>query len=167
MFHIEAIKEVKASTAEAILKEYMFDTHPKVCKKYNLDYDVNEMYTSDLTDVSKYQSPHGLFLAAYDGDTPVGIGAFSQLESTKAEIKRFYVKEAYRRKGVASAILKEIIDRATEMGYLTLYLESSRFMTEAHQLYRKFGFRETTLYSGACSKPGYEFAILFMEKSLC
>lgn len=166
MIHYKAIDHIKGSQAEEILSEYMYDTHPRVCKHYNLDYDVDAMFEDDLENSDKYQPPKGLFLCAFIDDTPVGVGAFSQLDDSKAEIKRFYVRKKNRRQGIASMMLKMLIIEAQRQKYTELYLESSRFMTEAHALYRKFGFEETTLYEGACSKPGYEHAIIFMKKEL-
>lgn len=166
MIEYAFIEAIKGSSAQDILAEYMFDTHPRVIKKYNLDYDVQGMFDDDLNNPEKYRPPKGRFLCALQDNKVIAIGAFSQLEGHKAEIKRFYVQPKCRRQGIASTILQKIITSATEMGYATLYLESSRFMTEAHALYRKFGFNETTLYNGACSKPGYEHAIIFMEKDL-
>lgn len=166
MIHYKTIETIAGDSAEKLLKEYMYTTHPKVCEHYNLDYDVDGMYDSDLHDTTKYQPPRGQFIAAFDGNEPVGMGAFSQLDDQSVEVKRFYVKESYRNRGIATTILKECIDQAQKLGYCFMYLESSRFMTEAHALYRKFGFEETTLYEGACSKPGYEFAIIFMKRAL-
>lgn len=166
MIEYKEIKSIAGSPAKAILAEYMYDTHPKVCEEYKLDYDVDAMFSDDLERKEKYLSPQGLFLCAFVDNVPVGIGAFSQLEGKKAEIKRFYVQKKYRRRGIASSMLQKLITKAKSLGYESLYLESSRFMTEAHALYRKYGFTETTLYDGACSKPGYEFAIIFMEKTL-
>ncbi|WP_455708992.1 GNAT family N-acetyltransferase [Flavobacterium johnsoniae] len=53
----------------------------------------------------------------YENDVPVGCGAFREKESDKTEIKRMYVHPDYRKKGIASAILKELEIWAKEAGY--------------------------------------------------
>lgn len=167
MIEYNKIEQLKDSTmAQELLREYIYDTHPRVCEEYNISYDVDGMYRDDIESEDKYKAPKGMFLLASEGETSMGMGAFSMLSESTAEIKRFYIKPAYRNRGIASSILKQVIDRASQLGYSKLYLESSRFMVEAHALYRKFGFTETTLYEGACSRPGFEHAILFMEKEL-
>lgn len=73
----------------------------------------------------------------YENDIPVGCGAFREKESDKTEIKRMYVHPDYRKKGIASAILKELEIWAKEVGYTYTILETGKNQPEAINLYQK------------------------------
>ena len=71
----------------------------------------------------------------YENGIPVGCGAFR--ESDKTEIKRMYVHPDHRKKGIASAILKELEIWAKEVGYTYTILETGKNQPEAINLYQK------------------------------
>ncbi|RZJ91639.1 MAG: N-acetyltransferase, partial [Hymenobacter sp.] len=56
-------------------------------------------------------------VVAYQADQPVGCGAFKEFEPNSVEIKRMYVPPAHRQQGVARAVLRELEQWATELGY--------------------------------------------------
>ena len=73
----------------------------------------------------------------YENDIPVGCGAFREKESDKTEIKRMYVHPDHRKKGIASAVLKELEIWAKEAGYTYTILETGKNQPEAINLYQK------------------------------
>lgn len=79
-------------------------------------------------------------VVAYLDDIPVGCGAIKQYEDGVAELKRMYVKEDYRRKGIASAVLKELEEWAKELSYSSLILETGKAQPEAIALYQGKAF---------------------------
>ncbi|MOA13199.1 putative N-acetyltransferase YsnE [compost metagenome] len=79
-------------------------------------------------------------VVAYLDEIPVGCGAIKQYEDGVAELKRMYVKEDYRRKGVASAVLKELEEWAKELNYSSLILETGKAQPEAIALYERKAF---------------------------
>ena len=76
----------------------------------------------------------------YDGDEPVGCGAFKEFDNKTAEIKRMFVKKDFRGKGIAAAILKELEQWAAELNYTTTILETGKKQLEAIHLYQKAGY---------------------------
>jgi len=96
-------------------------------------------------------------LVYYENDVPVGCGAFREKESDKTEIKRMYVHPDYRKKGIASAILKELEIWAKEVGYKYTILETGKNQPEAINLYQKLN------YSIIPNYPPYEK----MDNSVC
>ncbi|MFN8243501.1 MAG: GNAT family N-acetyltransferase [Ferruginibacter sp.] len=76
----------------------------------------------------------------YENDYPVGCGAFKPYESGTAEIKRMYVRPAFRGKGYASSVLQELEKWAAELGYRACVLETGKKQPEAIRLYQKAGF---------------------------
>ncbi|OXB17656.1 N-acetyltransferase [Flavobacterium reichenbachii] len=93
----------------------------------------------------------------YENDIPVGCGAFREKESDKTEIKRMYVHPDYRKKGIASAVLKELEIWAKEAGYTYTVLETGKNQPEAINLYQKLNYTIIPNY------PPYEE----MDNSVC
>lgn len=81
-------------------------------------------------------------LVCYDGDIPVGIGAYKEFEPNVAEIKRMYTLPEYRGKGIAKAILAELEAWAKEEGYTTAILETGHMQKDAIGLYHKLGYQD-------------------------
>ncbi|MFD1602954.1 GNAT family N-acetyltransferase [Flavobacterium artemisiae] len=93
----------------------------------------------------------------YENDIPVGCGAFREKETDKTEIKRMYVHPDHRKKGIASAILKELEIWAKEVGYAYTILETGKNQPEAINLYQKLNYTIIPNY------PPYEE----MDNSVC
>jgi GNAT superfamily N-acetyltransferase len=110
--------------------------------------------------------PHGVYYLLELGDAIVGMGALHQIGEKTGEIKRMYIRPEYRGKGYGKELLQKLMQKAVEFGYHTLYLDSGRFMTTAHSLYRSFGFVECDGYSGTEVPPKFRPYWLFMKKTL-
>lgn len=79
-------------------------------------------------------------VVAYKGDKAVGCGAIKEYEPSVAEVKRMYVPEEHRGKGIASLILRELEKWAAELGYTKCILETGIKQPEAIGLYKKNGY---------------------------
>lgn len=79
-------------------------------------------------------------IVLYDADKPIACGAIKQYEDGVMEVKRMYVLNEYRGKGVAQIILSELEKWAAELGNQTCILETARTMTSAVKLYQKSGY---------------------------
>ncbi len=73
----------------------------------------------------------------YENHIPVGCGALKPFDDNSMEIKRMYVAMDYRRKGIASLLLKELEKWAKELGYSACVLETGLRQPEAISLYEK------------------------------
>jgi len=76
-------------------------------------------------------------IVAYDHDQPVGCGALKAYLSNTVEVKRMFVHEAHRSKGIASEILNELEIWGRELGYKKCILETGKKQPEAIRLYEK------------------------------
>lgn len=86
-------------------------------------------------------------IVAYVNDSPVGCGAFKPFEEgISVEVKRMYVLETERGKGLAGAILSELEKWAAELGYSKSVLETGKRQPEAIALYSKHGYQITENY---------------------
>ena len=79
------------------------------------------------------------------GPAPAGFCSWRQSASDEAEILNLAVDPAWRRRGVGSALLNEVIQRA----HGTIFLEVAEPNAPAIGLYRKLG------WGNAGIRPGY------------
>jgi len=94
------------------------------------------------------------------------MGALHQIRENAGEIKRMYIRPAFRGRGYGKAYLQQLLRRTKEFGYRSVFLDSGRFMTTAHKLYRSFGFVECNGYPETEIPPQFRPQWLFMEKTL-
>ena len=93
-----------------------------------------------------YAAPQGCILVALFGGTPVGSIALRPLGDDIGEVKRMYVRPAHRGKGIARALIVRLLDRATEIGYARLRLDTLESMKAARSLYEGLGFTRIAPY---------------------
>lgn len=79
----------------------------------------------------------GTVLIAYEVGLPVGCGAFKQFDAETVEVKRMFVFNHKRSKGIASQILIGLEVWAKELGYKICILETGIKQPEAIRLYEK------------------------------
>ncbi len=96
---------------------------------------------------SKYGMPKGrLYLLFCDGQAAGCIG-LKQLDAENCELKRLYIKPAFRGQHLSDLLVERIICDAKEIGYKTILLDTLPFLTAAIALYEKHGFREISKYN--------------------
>jgi ribosomal protein S18 acetylase RimI-like enzyme len=94
----------------------------------------------------KYAPPDGaLLLATVDGE-PAGCVALRPLGDGACEMKRLYVRDAYRGMGLGRALVARVIAEAEARGYAAMRLDTLDTMATALRLYQGFGFRDTGAY---------------------
>jgi ribosomal protein S18 acetylase RimI-like enzyme len=91
------------------------------------------------------QGYRALFIAEEDG-VPAGCVGLREVDRSTAEMKRLYVRSAWRGRGLGRALAQAAIDAARSAGYARIVLDSLPKMREAQALYRSLDFRETAPY---------------------
>lgn len=94
----------------------------------------------------KFAPPRGSLLVAYDDARPVGCVAFRDLGGGACEMKRMYVADGTRGKGVGNKLVARLLDDARAAGFAVMRLDTSMHQHEAMALYEKFGFRRIGPY---------------------
>lgn len=93
-----------------------------------------------------YAPPSGaLLLASFEGDA-AGCAGLHAWEPGVAEMKRLYLRPAFRALGIGRALAEAVIARARSLGYQSLRLDTLPTMTSAQALYLRLGFREIAAY---------------------
>ena len=76
-------------------------------------------------------------IVIYVDEIPAACGAFKKFDEETVEIKRMYTNPDFRKKGLATAIVKELEFWAKELNYTKAVLESSLKQNEALSVYEK------------------------------
>ena len=94
-----------------------------------------------------YAPPCGrLLLAEVDG-AAAGCVALHALGADICEMKRLYLRPAFRGKGLGRVLVEAILGEAREQGYRLIRLDTVEpVMKDAVAMYRKLGFREIAPY---------------------
>ncbi len=114
---------------------------------FELDFQDHE---TELADISRhYAAPLGAVFLAYVADNPVGVVGIRQNGSGIAELKRMYVRESERGRGLGRRLAEEAINFARAAGYRTVRLDSDlESMVAANRLYDSLGFVEIPRHRG-------------------
>lgn len=94
----------------------------------------------------QYAPPGGALLIARDGEAAAGCVALRRVDESTGEMKRMYVREAYRGTGLGRRLAIAIIDEARKRGYGRIVLDTLPKLAPAIALYRDLGFRDTGPY---------------------
>jgi len=109
----------------------------------------------------KYAPPAGAILLAQVHGAVAGCVAMRRLDLTVCEMKRLWVRKAFRHCGLGKLLIEAIVERAREAGYVRLRLDTLPQMKTAHGLYREMNFYEVPAYYNN-PVPG----AIFLEKEL-
>ena len=98
----------------------------------------------------EYQEPRGGLLMARVGGELAGCCALRPLDNADypnaAEMKRLYVRKAFRGFGLGSQLSEAILDTARRAGYACVLLDTLSEMDAARSLYEDLGFVEVAPY---------------------
>ncbi len=112
-----------------------------------------------------FQPQIRFFVARVDG-AAAGCGGVALLDGL-AELKRMYVREALRGRGVASALLARLAAEAARAGYRRLCLETGTAQHAALRFYAREGFARCGAFGAYLDMAPEQVAeSVFMEKQL-
>lgn len=95
---------------------------------------------------SMYARPDGAFLLAWLDNALAGGVGLRRLAPGICEMKRLFVYDRFRGKGVGRRLCAAVIEEAKQLGYKKMRLDTLGRMTAAIRLYESFGFKEIEPY---------------------
>ena len=97
-----------------------------------------------------YAAPQGCLLLAFVDGELAGCGGLRPLAdvdyANACEMKRLYVRRAFRRFGLGRLLTQALIDGALQAGYSVMLLDTLDDMEAARGLYESLGFVEVPPY---------------------
>ena len=107
-----------------------------------LDDELCFLYNTKKEDYEEYNRITNLptVIIAYANDIAIGCGCFKIYDQKTIELKRMFVDPAFRGKGIASAMVKELEVWAKELGFEEAVLETGNKQPEAIQMYKRLGY---------------------------
>lgn len=87
-----------------------------------------------------YAPPHGRLLLAMVDETAAGCVALRPLSDTICELKRLYVRPAFRHLGLGRYLTRYMLNEASTIGYEYIRLDTLPSMHSAIHLYESLGF---------------------------
>ena len=97
-----------------------------------------------------YAAPEGKLLLAWVDGELAACGAMRSVPDTDyanaCEMKRLYVRPAFRRFGLGRMLAQSLLDEARSAGYSVMLLDTLDEMEAARELYASLGFEEIPPY---------------------
>lgn len=127
---LELIEELDNTMFQFYPKEHMYGLHP-----------------------NEERDPLLHFFVIYEGENIAGCGALRVLDSTIGELKRMYVRPAFRRRGISRLLINHLESTARELGLKIVRLETGPMQHEAIGLYKSSGYVDIPPYGEYVGSP--------------
>ena len=139
---VDAATAASLGDARALFREYAGSLQVDLCF---------QNFEAELAGLpGEYALPDGALLLAYADEAPAGCVAMRPLRdvdhANACEMKRLYVRRAFRRFGLGRLLTQSLMDRAASAGYSVMLLDTLDEMESARELYATLGFVEVPPY---------------------
>ncbi len=151
---MQAESAAQVAQARELFLEYAKSLGMNLCFQ-NFEQELAELPGS-------YAPPDGRLLLAEYARHLAGCVALHKWEADICEMKRLYLRPAFRGKGLGRWLAEAIMAEAREIGYRRMRLDTIEpIMKDAVEMYRKLGFREIAAY-----RPNPIAGAMYMELQL-
>ena len=138
MIHFPAHSSEHLATVRELFMEYANSLEVDLCFQ-NFNQELAQLPGS-------YAPPEGRLFLAAEGTTPAGCVALRKIEDRVCEMKRLYVRPAFRGKGAGRLLAQAVIQAARECAYHQMRLDTLSSLKEAITLYESLGFQRIPPY---------------------
>jgi GNAT superfamily N-acetyltransferase len=118
-----------------------------------IDDDTAAEHPEPVLSDAETSPPHGVFLVAWLDGVAAACGALRRADPETAELKRMYTTPSTRRRGVSRAILGALEQRARDLGYRRVILETGLAQPEAVAMYESAGYERIATYGPYRDSP--------------
>ena len=151
---VEAVEPAHIDAVEHLLRDYLLWMR----RRYRDRLDMIDAYfdktewESQLADLpSHYGAPFGAIVLALVDGVPAGCVMMRGIGESVSEMKRLFVRPAFRGLGLAKQIIQRVMQLSCTRGYSQMRFETGALQTEAEKLYRTMGFRRIAPYRTSSS----------------
>lgn len=145
------------------LAQFIFDN---ISQRFGVEFDVHALVAKWMSHLQEFFPPKGgLILAAVDSEV-VGVGCLMSIGERAGQIKHFYVRPPYRRRGLGRKLLDNLVEQSVSMGHSVLRIDTGWFMEAAQALYRSVGFKDIAPYPETEAPKELHPFWIFLEKDL-
>lgn len=134
------MKKIRAATNRdvPVIKEIVYS----VLIEYGLQPDSGSA-DKDIEDIESYYKNNGGYFGVLeiDGTIAATFGVYKREEHI-CELRKMYMPAQYRGQGLGKEILEFSLQKARDLGFTTMILETATPLKEAIALYQKYGFTE-------------------------
>lgn len=132
----------------------LIDTARELFREYAASLSVDlcfQNFDAELAGLpGEYAAPSGHLLLAFVDGAAAGCGGFRRISNVDyanaCEMKRLYVRPAFRRFGLGRLLAQRLMDEARGSGYSAMLLDTLDDMESARGLYGALGFDEIAPY---------------------
>jgi putative acetyltransferase len=135
---LEAHTAVHLPTVRELFLEYA----------HSLDINLSfQSFDRELAELpGRYASPEGRLFLALEHKQSAGCVALRKIGDGSCEMKRLYVRPAFRAQGLGRKLADGAISAARDIGYERMRLDTLTSMSEAIELYESLGFQRISPY---------------------
>lgn len=138
MMEINAAKSADFDDARLLLQEYADWLDMEITYR-NIGMELADF-------PGEYGPPDGIFYIARWNGNAAGCSGVRRWSQGICELKRMFVLESYRGKGIGRGLLEHCVEAARRIGYRKMRLDTLYYMEEATKLYKSYGFTEIQKY---------------------
>ncbi len=156
---IRPVEEKDNKVLAAIIKNALTEFNANKPGTVFYDESTNHLY-------ELFKTGNGIYnVAEYNNEVLGGAGIYHTdgLDDDTCELVKLYLAPAGRGKGIAKLLMQQCLDKAKELGYKKVYLETMPELTVAIPMYEKFGF---TYLTGPLGNSGHNGCDVWMIKIL-
>ena len=153
--------------ANQLNREYLSWCVEEARRLLDEELNLDELYGHSLADQDAFLADTGRLLVAKIDGKIGGTACLKGIRNNACEIKRMYVQPDFRGRRLGHKLVSRLIEEAKEIGYSLMLLDSDPYMSNAHSIYREFGFVDTNPYPEAeMDGNNYSKHMVYMELRL-
>lgn len=113
---------------EVVLSEYNLNLEPQ-----GADKDVTNLKSNYLTN-------NGWFQVVENGEKIIGSVDIYKIDNNECELRKMYLYPEYQVQGIGSTLMRTALEKAKQLGYKYMTLQTNSILIKALPLYKKYGF---------------------------